>query len=385
MEGAIMRRDGSSTDAVQQHQFQERIRRLFTCALSKLFADCTGLRFHMSWAPPPPLAWESMLPAGCEMCPGRPGSKKETAAGCRGRPEKHFALTLQSGCRGHGFICPPEVANFWVPIQVQTGCVGIVCFQARMKPRGKGPGSAGLPVLTKSEFNRAARLLRLITHDVVHAALTETLTEELQHARHSLNVREKTETRLRQELHQVLPVVRANAAKFAPDTRHQQIVRGILDYIHQNYGRPMQLKECAEKMHRNAACLSALFSQAVGLPFKQYLTELRLQRAQELLSDPSQTVAEVAYAVGYTEPNRFRLAFKQWAGLPPTLWRGSPQAQKLRASQPAPHRLNSPSSLQTFDGKTKFVTVVKECQSGLQTNLLGLHELQTDKGFVKNV
>jgi len=46
----------------------------------------------------------------------------------------------------------------------------------------------------------------------------------------------------------------------------------------------------------NAAYLSDLFSRAVGVPFKAYLTELRLTKARELLGDPAQTAAEVAYS-----------------------------------------------------------------------------------------
>ena len=40
-----------------------------------------------------------------------------------------------------------------------------------------------------------------------------------------------------------------------------------------------------------------------------------------MLSDPAKRIAEVAYAVGYTDPNRFRLAFKQWTGIAPRAWR----------------------------------------------------------------
>ncbi len=327
-----MARSGLPTSAMLQRQYQDLTRKLFTSALSKLFADCTGLRFDVSWSPPPPLAWKGVLPAACALCLKRLDSKREATAGCHGCLAEHFPLARQSGRQGHAFACPFGVANFWVPIHLQSVCLGIVCFQAQRKPGGGGRKPAGLPALGKSEFDRAARLLRLIAHDVVETARAEVLRQELQSARRAMREREKTETRLRQKLQQVLPAVRANAAKFATETHGQQIVRQMLDHIHQNYNRPVQLKECAEKIRRNAARLSALFSQTVGLPFKQYLTELRLQKAQELLNDPDRTIAEVAYSVGYTNPNRFRLAFKQWAGLPPSAWRGSPPAQRPGAS-----------------------------------------------------
>jgi two-component system response regulator YesN len=82
----------------------------------------------------------------------------------------------------------------------------------------------------------------------------------------------------------------------------------------------------------NAAYASALFSQVVGVPFKTYLTELRLEKAKALLSDPSKTVSEVAYSTGYASENRFRLAFKKATGLPPTTWRATMHTSPLPAS-----------------------------------------------------
>jgi AraC-like DNA-binding protein len=220
------------------------------------------------------------------------------------------------------------MANFWVPIQVQNVCLGMICFQARRRAGRRGGRPAGVPVISESEFDRAGRLLRLIAHDAVETALVELGRDELNRVQRQVGEREKAEARLREELHQVLPAVRARRARLSTEPHGEQVVREVMEYVHQNYGQPVRLKECAEKMCRNAASLSALFSRTVGLPFKRYLTELRLQKAEDLLSDPRQTIAEVAYSVGYTDPNRFRLAFKQWSGLPPSEWRGSAPARR---------------------------------------------------------
>jgi two-component system response regulator YesN len=81
------------------------------------------------------------------------------------------------------------------------------------------------------------------------------------------------------------------------------------------------LGQCAAQFHLNPAYLSSQFSRTVGIPFKRYLTEVRLERARELLGRPAMSIAEVAYAVGYTSGNRFRVAFKSATGLPPRVWR----------------------------------------------------------------
>ena len=92
-----------------------------------------------------------------------------------------------------------------------------------------------------------------------------------------------------------------------------------------NYGKPITLQHYARELGMNAAYVSGLFTRTVGVPFKAYLTDLRLKRAKALLSDPAKTASEVAYAVGYTSEDRFRLAFKLATGLSPRLWRETMQ------------------------------------------------------------
>ena len=82
-----------------------------------------------------------------------------------------------------------------------------------------------LPVLRAAQFDRAARLLRLIIHDVVETALTELQQDELQRARRALSARDKCEARLRQELHQVLPAFRESVGTPVIETHAQQVVR----------------------------------------------------------------------------------------------------------------------------------------------------------------
>lgn len=71
----------------------------------------------------------------------------------------------------------------------------------------------------------------------------------------------------------------------------------------------------------NAAYLSDLFSRTVGLSFKTCLTEVRMEKARELLSDPATNISQVASAVGYASGNRFRIAFRNVTGLAPRMWR----------------------------------------------------------------
>jgi two-component system response regulator YesN len=95
----------------------------------------------------------------------------------------------------------------------------------------------------------------------------------------------------------------------------------MLDFVHQHYHRPIGLGDLASAMKMNASYLSALFSQTTGVTFHQFLEEVRLSKAKELLRDPRNRVREAACAAGYASPDSFRRAFKAHERLSPEAWR----------------------------------------------------------------
>ncbi|HVM46995.1 MAG TPA: AraC family transcriptional regulator [Candidatus Acidoferrum sp.] len=100
----------------------------------------------------------------------------------------------------------------------------------------------------------------------------------------------------------------------------------MLDYIHANYARSIQLGDLANSVHLRTSYACYLFSSTVGVTFHHYLEQLRLTKAKNLLRDPVNRVSEVAYAVGYTNPNHFRNVFTARVGIPPSAWRETSEA-----------------------------------------------------------
>ena len=105
-------------------------------------------------------------------------------------------------------------------------------------------------------------------------------------------------------------------------SRARKLIEVMLDHVHQHSHRPTSLGELASAMRMNASYLSAMFSQTTGVTFHQFLAEVRLSKAKELLRDPRNRVGEVARAAGYASPDAFRHAFKAHEGLSPEAWRG---------------------------------------------------------------
>ena len=172
-----------------------------------------------------------------------------------------------------------------------------------------------------AQFREAAILLHLFVRYVEIATSLELRNLELAKEHQQATEHQHEETKLRAELGRRLHGILGETGRTEEESHTEQIVHRMLDYIQKGYARPITLKECACNLEFNAAYLSALFSRTVGLPFKSYLTRLRLEKARDLLSDPTRRISDVAYAVGYTNPSRFRLAFKAVTGLAPVTWR----------------------------------------------------------------
>jgi len=194
-------------------------------------------------------------------------------------------------------------------------------------PPEPGAETAAVPsaqqaiVMSHGKFTRAARFLRLNLEHLQTSSLAELQAQELDKVRRALQALENDDTRLRKKLHVLMPAFRDTSSIATLESHAERMVRVVLNRIQTEYAQPLTLRKCARDLRVNAAYLSHLFSEGVGMPFKKCLTEVRVEKARELLGDPARNVAEVASAVGFASANRFRLAFKQVTGLSPRMWR----------------------------------------------------------------
>lgn len=104
----------------------------------------------------------------------------------------------------------------------------------------------------------------------------------------------------------------------APET-HQRIRR----FLQTHYAGPLSLNLVCDRFQVSQTSLSRLFRKYEGCTFHEYLTRLRLDAAEALLSDsPGLPLKTVASAVGYQDPFHFSRAFKALKGRPPSSQKG---------------------------------------------------------------
>lgn len=99
-------------------------------------------------------------------------------------------------------------------------------------------------------------------------------------------------------------------------------------YLDTHYAEEISLKKMAALYYLNASYFSVSFKNVTGKNFNEYLTELRIEKAKKLLSDPDRKVNQVAHAVGYDDCSYFGKTFRKLTGMTP--------AEYQRQAVPAP-------------------------------------------------
>jgi two-component system response regulator YesN len=112
-----------------------------------------------------------------------------------------------------------------------------------------------------------------------------------------------------------------DSQKVMTTIKHLKAVQKALDLIKTRIQDPPTLGELASFAGLSRTYFSSVFKDVVGTGFQNYLIQVRINKAKDLLGDINLTVKQVAYAVGFRDPDYFCRTFKQKMGVSPTNWR----------------------------------------------------------------
>lgn len=111
--------------------------------------------------------------------------------------------------------------------------------------------------------------------------------------------------------------------KFIHPGKYEKI-KNAITYLHEHYTeQDFRIEKLSEMCGINSTYFARLFSDKFGLSPKEYVIELKMRRARELLSQEKYSVSEIGSLLGYSDVYHFSKSFKSSAGVPPTEWRSS--------------------------------------------------------------
>ena len=91
-----------------------------------------------------------------------------------------------------------------------------------------------------------------------------------------------------------------------------------VDYLKENYSNPdLSLNHICEYLNISTSRFSSIFKETTGKTFTEVLTNIRMERAKQLLRQTSLKNYEIAEKVGFSDPHYFSIAFKKMTGKTP--------------------------------------------------------------------
>lgn len=94
-------------------------------------------------------------------------------------------------------------------------------------------------------------------------------------------------------------------------------IQHVIDYIIANYSSDITLQSTAKKFAMSESSLSKKFKQFTGYRFKEYLINIRLHAAEDMLINTDYTITEIAIKCGFTSSNAFGDTFKRIYNISP--------------------------------------------------------------------
>lgn len=142
-------------------------------------------------------------------------------------------------------------------------------------------------------------------------------SEELKNSMKTIQTVEEIKNYIRMLLKKIIGVRDTISGR-----RYSDIIEIAKDQIRKTYmSDEISLNTVAAEVGMSPSYFSSIFSKEMVKTFVEYLTEIRMDRAKELLMCSSMKTSEIGYEVGYKDPHYFSYIFKKTQNCTPKEFR----------------------------------------------------------------
>ena len=110
-------------------------------------------------------------------------------------------------------------------------------------------------------------------------------------------------------------------AKQSASGSKKEVMHEIVAYVENNYQNDIYLDFVADRFNLSPKYLSRAFKKYTNVRFVDYLNEIRISHAKELLNTTDETIMDIAKQVGFNSRNTFYRVFKNSQGVTPAEYR----------------------------------------------------------------
>jgi two-component system, response regulator YesN len=103
--------------------------------------------------------------------------------------------------------------------------------------------------------------------------------------------------------------------------RDKSIITKAKTFIEKQYQEHLKVEDVAKSVFLSPSYFKQLFKKETGLSFTDFLMDVRIKKAKELLVSTEKNITEIAFDTGYHDSNYFSTVFKQTVGESPTAFR----------------------------------------------------------------
>ena len=101
------------------------------------------------------------------------------------------------------------------------------------------------------------------------------------------------------------------------DTKGSILSRRIIEFIQQNYSKPIKNEDISEKFYFNPSYLNRVFKAHTGFSIRTFIIDYRINQAMEILRTQNTSVNDTAFLVGFSDVPHFIKTFKKHVGQTP--------------------------------------------------------------------
>jgi len=220
---------------------------------------------------------------------------------------------------GHLVLVGPHLPHNWVTTEMPAGGVELRDQVVQFCGDQIEAACASMP-----ELREVQGLLRRAQHGVEFFGISDaiaSLMTDLRDAKGLARLSLFIQILERLSRHDDARLLSSSPLKLAKSSGHTDQISRVLDHIAAHFEQPMVLSEVAAQFGMSESNLSRHFRRGTGNTFTDFVNQVRINKACELLANTDQFVSTICFAVGFNNVANFNRRFMEYKNMTPSEFR----------------------------------------------------------------